>query len=245
MTHLDVEQIQRLLHGELSHGDLEAVQAHVAMCRDCRLSVERARAEEHEVLDRLGSLDHREPGIGLEAILARASGRKIHWGRWVAGVILALGATSAAYAAPGSPLRAWLEDLVDPAQPAIDTPESRTPPSVSGIAVDPGDRLSIQFSEAQQIGRLILVFTEERQVSVTAQNSAAGFDSDIGRLVVLNEGSEADFHVSIPQAAPLVEVLVSGRVVFLKIGDRVESQYVQDDAGRYIVPLQPGVAAPR
>ncbi|MGH7702071.1 MAG: anti-sigma factor family protein, partial [Gemmatimonadales bacterium] len=85
--HLDEEQIQRLLRGELAPPVATSVREHLAGCTDCRERVTQAEREESEVDSLLRHLDHPAPRIGAHAVLARARRPGLRWGRSAAGVL--------------------------------------------------------------------------------------------------------------------------------------------------------------
>ncbi len=70
--HLDEEQVQRLLHGELSRPVETSAREHLAGCSDCRRRVAEAQREEEEVYALLSHVDHPGPRIDAGAVAARA-----------------------------------------------------------------------------------------------------------------------------------------------------------------------------
>jgi hypothetical protein len=132
--HLEPEQIQRWLHGELEASSQEAVGRHVATCPECRSRLDQARQEEDEIVGLLHHVDHAVPQISAAAVVARAHGAKQAqehrgapakparsapharrrpwlggWQRRAAAVVVAIACGGAAYALPGSPLPGWIE----------------------------------------------------------------------------------------------------------------------------------------
>lgn len=241
--HLDEEEVQRLLHGQLSRPVEESAQAHLAACPDCRGRVALAEREEGEVYALLRRVDHPPPLIHADAIAARA--RSFRVGRLAAGVLLAVGLAGAAYATPGSPLPGWLDSLADwiggaaapgPRAPAeVQGPE----PAGAGIAVAPGRNLLILFRSSQADGQVQVTLTEGTDVVVRAPLGAATFTTDVDRLVIDNEGSVATFEILIPRTAPRVEIRVLGDRIFLKEGARVTTRESLNSRGAYILPLRP------
>ena len=106
--HLNEEQLQRLLHGELSAGARRNAGDHLAACNECRERLVLAQRDEGEILELLRQVDHPLPAVDAEALAARARGIGLVWGRWAAGILLVLGTVGAAYAVPGSPVRGWV-----------------------------------------------------------------------------------------------------------------------------------------
>ena len=244
-VHLEDEQVQRVVHGELAPPAAAPVREHLAGCPDCRSRVAGAEWEETRVLDLLRHLDHRPPRVHVATVVARR-GRGLGWGRWAAGVLVALGVAGAAlYAAPGSSLRGAVGRLfgwVDRTPPVASPPPREQAPESSGaprgIAVTPGDQFTIAFSSDQPGGAAAVSLADGTDdVVVRALGGTASFTSDVDRLSIDNAGSSARFEIQIPRAAPRVEIRVAGRRVFLKDGTRVQASGRQDAAGRYLLPL--------
>lgn len=237
--HLDEDRLQRLLHGELSPAVETSAHQHLAGCADCRVLVATTEREETEVVGLLQNLDHPPPRIHAETVAARARGRGrgVHAVRWAAGIVLGLGLAGAAYAAPGSPLPAWVETVVDWARGRPDRAPAPSP-EVAGIAVAPGPRLVIVFTAPQAAGQAQVSLTDGADVVVRALSGAATFTTDVDRLVIDNQGS-ATFEIQIPRTAPRVEIRVGGQRLFLKERSRVTTDTVTDMGGPYVLPLVP------
>ncbi len=243
--HLDEEQIQRLLHGELAPPAETSARQHLAECTDCRGRVAEAEREEDEVYALLRQVDHPPPPVDADAVAARARAHDFGWGRWAAGILVALGLASAAYAAPGSPLPAWVEAFrewiggrPDPS-PSAPAPVRAPEPRVAGIAVAPGQKLLILFTSPQAEGQAQVSLTDGAEVVVRAPIGAAIFSSDVDRLVIDNQGSAAIFEIEVPRAAPRVEIRVGADRIFLKEGRRVTTEKSTKARGLYLLPLMP------
>ena len=243
--HLDEEQVQRLLHGELGRSAEASAREHVAGCPDCRRRLAVAEREEAEVYALLGGLDHAPPPVSADTIAAKARGQVFAWGRWAAGIIVAIGLASASYAIPGSPVRAWVGAVVDwvggrSGPSSVNPPESGIPDrGVAGIAVAPGRTLLIVFTSPQAEGRVQVSLTDGADVGVRGPIGAATFTSDGDRLVIDNRGSSATFEIQIPRAAPRVEIQVGESSIFLKEGHRISTEQSTEPSGPYILPLTP------
>ncbi len=260
MTHLDEEQVQRVLHGELAGTEDEGSRAHLASCATCRERVAAAEREENEIHALLGSLDHEPPPIHARAFTAAAAhaarSSRAAWRRRAAGLLVALGAAGAAYALPGSPVPGWVDSVVErlgsladssarrPAAPAPAAtepglgPQEATTESRSGIAVDPGSSLLILFTRAQDEGQVEVVLSDGVLVQVLAPAAAASFTSDVNLLRIENAGTAAQFRIEIPRAAPRVEIRVAGKRIFLKEGPRITAEPAAA-RGSYVLPLAP------
>ncbi len=247
--HLDEEQVQRLLDGELSRPAEASAREHVTRCADCRRRVDAAKREVDEVQALLRAVDDPPPRADADAIAATAEARARSSGRlrWAAGVVLALCVGGAAYAVPGSPLPALVEAVVvwfgggpEPSPPAS-APAETLAPRVAGIAVAPGDALVILFTSRQADGQVRVSLTDGAEVVVRAPLGAATFSSDADRLVIDNQGPSATFEIEIPHTAPRIEIRVDGDRIFLKAGHRVTTGAggLVDALGPHVLSLTP------
>jgi hypothetical protein len=240
--HLDAEQVQRLLHRERATAAPEA-REHLAACGECRSALDAARRDEDAVHALLRHLDHPAPAITAEALAARARRPALAWGRRAAVVALGLGVAGAAYAAPGSPVPAWLRAAAEWVTGRSESPRQspaavqREQPAPAGIAVAPGEVLVIEFARPSG-GRALVTLTDGVEVEVRASTGAAAFTADGDRLVVDNAGA-ADFEILVPREAPRIEIRVAGRRVFFKHGPRVTTEAVADQQGRFALSLAP------
>jgi hypothetical protein len=239
--HLDDERVQRLLHGELEPAGERLVRQHLMGCEVCRTLVDRARAEERSIFGLLREVDHPAPEIDPHLLLPAARQGPPRWARRAAAVALVVLAAGAAYAAPGSPLRELVQRLVSsaaPSQPRSD-PSRQTDeaaPSGAGIAVTPGDRLTIRFL-VDRGATAILTLTDGDEVVVRTATGIATFTSDEDRLSVRSTGP-AGFEILIPASAPRVDVLSGDSLVLRKRGDVVTDAHPGPD-GRYFLTLSP------
>jgi hypothetical protein len=233
--HLDDEQIQRLLHGELPAATQHGVREHLGGCARCRESVDHARRDEAEIFALLRQVDHTPPVVSAEAVAGRARVAGMAWGRWAAGILLFVGIAGAAYAAPGSPLRdwvraaaAWIRTAAPPSQVSapIEPPDAR----VAGVAAVPGREFVIAFESPEPGGEARVTLTAGTEITVRAPLGAARFTSAADRLTITNSGSGASYEIEIPRTAPRVEIRVAGKRVFLKEGSRI---------GKLLIPLSP------
>jgi len=243
--HLDEEQVQRLLDGELTGQGETSARRHLEVCGDCRARLDGAEKEEGEVATLLRQLDGPLPLVDADAIAVRARGHELWWLRRAAGFVLVLGIAGAVYAMPGSPLRPWVRAVAtwvgvrpDPAPPApslAPAPE----PQLAGIAVAPGKNLLIQFTSPQTAGGCRVSLTDGAEVVVRAPLGAATFTSGVDRLVIDNQGSAAVFEIEIPSAAPRIEIRVRDNRIFLKEGSRVSTEETSGFTGPFLLPLGP------
>lgn len=239
--HLDDEQLQRLLHGELDRDSADALAVHVAGCADCRQRLSEAELDQAEVYGLLRLVDHPAPPVDAESVAASARGHDRGWGRWAAGILLAMAAAGGAYAAPGSPLRGWIQAVREwtrESTPSEERPRAPVAP-MAGLAVPPGDGLTILFESAQPRSQVRISLGEGAEVRVRGPSGAATFDSEADRLRVFNRDSVATFEIEIPRDARRVEVRVGSERIFLKDGPRITVPASGNGREVYLLPLVP------
>ena len=236
--HLVEEQVQRLLHGELAGSAAQEIQNHLAACSACRDRMEEAEREDQWLIARLAALDHPAPAVqAIDIIRAARTSRSGGWGRWAAGIVLATAIAGGAYAAPGSPLPGILARLLpsDASGPNPVAPAERATPR-AGIAVAPGERLTLSIPNGARNSAAISL-SDREEVVVQAQEGQTSFRSAPDHLIIDHQGDPAQFEILIPRAAPLVEVEVDGRRVFLKERSSITASVAADSLGRYVIPL--------
>jgi hypothetical protein len=246
--HLDEEQIQRTLHDE-GGAATPAIQQHLSTCAECRSTLSEAQREEEWVLERLGSVDHAMPQVTARSVMLHSTGTRPAWARLAAGVFLALGLAGVAYAAPGSPLRAAIRGLMSLVQaPSVQTTTKPAPPETGrpqeGIAVEPGARLTIDFSSSTTADTAVISLTDGVEVVTRALGGAATFSSDAEHLVIRNSGGAATFEMLVPRAAPWVSIRYGIHQIWLKSHSRIQSEVTPDRAGRYVFPLSQKSGSP-
>lgn len=236
--HLDENRIERLLHGEMASEELGPTKDHLASCPACTALVEDARREEEELFGLLEQLDHPVPSLSLGQVSTpkRPTGpRRL---RWAAGIIGVLGISTAAYAAPGSPVPVWIQRLTghSPSEPtALTSPISPVGPS--GIRVSPGAELVVVFGPAARTGSVRITIEPIDEVVVEARVGNPTFTADLTRLLVEPGDASGEFLVRIPNSAPLVEVRHGDQLLFAKVGPSVSADVPMDDQGGYTFPL--------
>ena len=253
--HLNDEQIQRYLHGELSARERDDVAAHIAECQLCTGRVADAEHEERDVFGLLETLDHRPPRRDINTVMA--SNRKFRrparnlWIRRVAVLVLIAGLGGAAYAIPGSPVPGWFKKIgslvggdqapVEETSEPVDTVDTTTlVPSTSGIAIPPSKRFAIVMAAPQDSGIVYLTPTEGFNVTIRALGAAPRFTlTSSDRLDVDNTGLNSSYEIEVPMSANFVELVVGDRRIILKDARRFGEDLLIDDKGRRLVPLKP------
>jgi anti-sigma factor RsiW len=214
--HLDLEQLQRLVDGELSPAAERPAREHLAACAECRGREAEIGRQEAEVSALLRQVDHAAPRVDVQTLMARARRGRFGWMRAAAVVALGLGLAGAAYAAR-SPLQKWVRAVAVWLRGEARQSEA----SVAGIAVAPGQNLIILFTSTQREGSARVSLTDRADVVVRAPVGAATFSLAADRLVIDNKHSWASFEIQIPRAARRVEIRVAGARRFLKDGPTV------------------------
>jgi len=241
--HLDEEQLQRLLHGELTAAGSHELRSHLAECSECRERYIRAERDETEIFALLRQVDHPLPAVDAAGLMARTRKIGLVSGRWAAGILLFLGAAGAAYAVPGSPVGEWArsaaawmtsEHRVTPAPRQAEVPPART----AGIAATPGKSYVIAFQSLDAAGQARVSLIDGPEVTVRAPGGAARYTSAADRLLIDNQSGSV-FDIEIPRSVPRVEILVVDKRVFLKEGERVVTRHTADPAGHYTIDLSP------
>lgn len=190
----------------------------------------------------LERLDHPMPGVAVEQVIARTRVKRSRWVKWAAGILLFVGLGGVAYAVPGSPLRGWIEAVVDgiigeknPPNGVVDSPVGGHETALPGIAVDPGSGLRIVFTHAVDSAVAHVSLIDGDQVTVRAPGNVATFTAGVGELIVDNSPAPVIYEIGIPRHVPRVEITVEGRRVLLKEGEKVSGGTASGQG--YRVPL--------
>lgn len=239
--HPDQEQLQRYLHGELPDSQGTMVREHLHVCAECRALVDAAAREEAETHALLRHLDHARVHPTAQDIphLARRSSSYRY--RRAAAILLALGLAGSVYAIPGSPVRDWVDVLLDRNDPTSkQAPPGAVPrsePDQTGVEVEPGSSLVIDFVRRQSQGDAMVALTDSALVTVRTQNGTAIFTSDADRLLIDNTGA-ASYQIHLPRRAPRIEIRLGGQRIFLKQGDSITATRPADTTGTFALPLR-------
>ncbi|HEV7589777.1 MAG TPA: hypothetical protein VGO40_16800 [Longimicrobium sp.] len=239
--HLDPEQVQRLLHGELEPGDAVPLRAHAAGCTVCGGRLDAAAREEEELFRRLGLLDHPVPRLTAGELARRAAPTRSPVWRMAAGIVLAFAASGVLYAFPGSPLPALVRGGGVAHPPAAPRPAPPAPPEPgrpSGVAVVPGGDFAIVFASPQARGSARVRVVDGPELAVRAFGAPVRFDLGVDRVTIANAGAAADYEVLLPRGARSVRIQVGGATVLRKTGGRIATPSSPDAHGIYVIPLQ-------
>ncbi|HET7240956.1 MAG TPA: zf-HC2 domain-containing protein, partial [Gemmatimonadales bacterium] len=243
--HLDAEHLQRLLDGELEPGAGASVRHHLESCVPCRDQVVVAEREIAEVNRLLGLLDHPAPRLESGEVM-RTGSRALGWGRRAAILFLGLGLAGVAYAAPGSPVPAWLRSVAARMRP---TPTRSAPApaastqspdaGASGIAVSPGERMTVILPSPPGGVLAYVSLADSADLAVRVVSGRASFSSGIDRLAVETSDSSAVFRILVPRGASRVEIRAGGSRLFLKQGPHIATTAEQSAEGVYALRIPP------
>lgn len=250
MTHVDEEVMQRRMHAELDPEARPIVEEHLALCVHCRDRAAAAVLDETRVLALLQLLDGPRSRIEPRQFIAQARTRNHAWLRWAAAFLVTVGLVGTAWATPGSPFRRWAAAMrarVSAERQVAPVPAPRTTLQTketvaSGLSMAPEASIVVVFTARQRSGVARVSLTSASEVSVQTLAANVPFRSELGRLVVENQGAAADFEVLIPRHAPRVEIRVGTARVYLKERDRVFADIPADSDSVRLISL---AGAPR
>ena len=243
--HLDAEHLQRLLDGELEPAAGASVRHHLESCVPCRDQVVVAEREIAEVSRLLGLLDHPAPRLGLGGVM-HAGSQVFVWGRRAAMVFLGLGLAGVAYAAPGSPVPAWLRSVAAGMRPTPTAPVPAPPASTqeteagaSGIAVSPGERLTVILPTPPGGVLAYVSLADSADLAVRVVSGRASFSSGIDRLAVETSDSSAVFRILVPRTAARIEIRTGTSRLLFKQGPRITALVSPGADGVYLLRIPP------
>lgn len=192
----------------------------------------------------LGSLDHEVPTITAEDVITRARRSRLGPARIALGVALAIGLAGVAYALPGSPVRSWVDSVLDRIGEnggigSVDHPPPRSSGERgAGIVFDPAEPLSVETASGSS-GYLRIAITEEEQLVAQMVSGQARFTSDPEGLRVDLLAPDT-FELRVPRSASSVVVTAGGRRVFIKQGADISTSMEADSEGRYGMRVSDG-----
>lgn len=243
--HLDTETLQRLLHDELDPRHEAASRRHLDACPDCRERLADAGRRETRIFGLFEELDH-EPTAAQLALpgshhAAREPARnRLAWYRIAASIAFVIAAGGILYALPGSPLREWISGRGADERGVGEEGAGRSEEvagALSGLTVRPDGPYEIAFLARQSSGRIRVELTPSGDVQIRVAGEPVGLESGPDRLVVSNAGSSASYEILLPDGGPPIGILLDGRIVFRKQGDRVDTAADLDPSGAYLIEL--------
>jgi hypothetical protein len=237
--HLDEGTLQALLDGELDAPDRAAAEAHLAACAECAGELRALSALEERLGALLGQADAPAPVAQAQMRFRSRRAAAGHHQRFggearrallrAAALVLGLAGVAAA-SVPGSPVRAWIEETVLPAeqpvqQPVAQQPEAAPAPAPvaeapAGVSIRPrGGSVRVVLTGAAPglSVRARLVEGEHAEVFATGAARGARFRTSPGTIEVAGAGA-GEVTVGLPRGARTATVEVNGRVYVAKEG---------------------------
>jgi hypothetical protein len=220
MQHFETGLLQAHLDGELSGPESEQLALHLADCAECRHELEELDAASRLVAEAISALRRPlepAPTSFRGAATAGASG-----GGWAAlprAAVLVLGfAAAASAAAPGSPVRGWLESLLAPAAPTEELPpavvENAGGLSETGVSVpvESGTvRIAIDDAARGVVVTTALAAGPRAGVFASGAAASARFTTGPGRIGV-HDAPGGELRIEIPATASSASLHVDGRL---------------------------------
>jgi hypothetical protein len=238
--HRDVEQVERLAHGELDASREAELRDHLRGCAHCARRLDAAMREDAEIGALLRQLDHPAPIARADALIRRSRGERLGAARIAAGLAFALLTAGVLYAMPGSPLPRLLDRApgpVSPAPPTVRVEERPPRPAPAGIAIPPGADLTVIFSAGLAGGTATVRLVDAPELSIRGAGDGVEFDLGVDRVTVAGTDAAGDYQVLVPRDAPSVRIRDGATVVWEKSGDRVASVVDPAADGAYVVPV--------
>lgn len=222
MDHIGDDRLLAHLDDELPESERVAVERHLRSCDDCRGRFDSLRASAAALGRALEHLDRPGPSVEWSEIVARRRGRTsrerlLPTHLKVAALLFAVVGAAAA-TVPGSPVRAWLSqvltEVTSPDRQEVTPPEPAGPSEeadAASVAVAPVDgRVEVHLLRPDPGTSVGVRLVDGDQASVAS--ARARFRTGPGRIEVYPTGS-GDVRIALPRSARSVRVLVDGRVV--------------------------------
>ena len=222
MSHLDDGTLQAFLDDELAPSDRADVAEHMLGCEGCRTAHAELSRANALFTEAVSTLDAEPPTRRASGALGRQARRGVGSFVKAAGLILALAAAASA-AVPGSPVRAWIENVVDsePDVAEVSPPPAlpEAPPPVEAPAAPAG--VSIVLASGPVVVSLDGLDAEvirlEGAEGAAASVAGVGAQSDpvfrtgLNRVDVV-DGTGGEIRVLLPVGAPGSRLVVDGQV---------------------------------
>ncbi len=242
MQHLTDESIAAALdlHGRDEAG--HAARAHAAICAECRVVLERARADERESARLLSFLDHAVPSVDVRQLLNRSSShRRVHSGSrtllrigrigqvpWWIGAMAAGITVAAAAIVPYASLRQLVTHHTASARQlhrAVTTSSaagSNALQASRGIAIIPNGPADVVFMSLQGKGMVRVIPGDGPELRVEADGDGPTYAVGQNSVAVNNNASDSvSYRVVLPAAAHgAVRILIAGTEAYTRTDQR-------------------------
>jgi TonB family protein len=174
MNHLDEGQIQAFLDGQPTGHERAGVAEHLMVCGPCREVHDELRHAKELLSASVALLDPPGPGVAGRPPAQASARARLSTAAVKAAALVLLLAAAAAAAVPGSPLREWIVQVVEPNEPEAPVaepapaplaPPEPTPPAVpmaalTGTVQGSGGR-PLAFARVTVIGDTVSDWTDE------------------------------------------------------------------------------------
>lgn len=245
MTHLEDGTLQAFLDDELPARTRAEVAEHLLACESCHARQEELLQANTLFAQSISVLDVEPPSTGPAAGPLRrhapaATGSFVK----AAGLVLALAAAASA-AVPGSPVRAWVAQVLEPSQPTPEATGPRPgsndgrplpPPAPAGVSINPASGpvvVAIAGLEDAVI-RLEGAPGSEASVSVLGGERDPVFRTGAGRLEV-RDGAGGEVRVRLPLGIEGARLEVDGELYAETVAGTLELHVAADTVGGAIV----------
>jgi hypothetical protein len=255
MIHATEGALQALADDELPVADRLRLERHLEECPACTTELHALRAASAELSSAVQTVDRPAPvdAAYREFVRRRASGGR--WGPEVrrslqrAAILVLAVAGVASATIPGSPIRQWVGELLEPStsesaraiaiQPEVaPTAAAAAETSATGVSVLPANgrvTVALESPVPELEVRVRLSDREFAEVQVTGAAAAARFRTSPGRIEVA--GAEAgEIRIGLPRSARNAAVQINGKLFVYKEGDQLRLLTpAADSAGAEIV----------
>lgn len=226
MEHLDDGTLQAFLDDELTAEERAAAAEHILACGDCREAREGLARANTVFSEAVAALD---PTAPERRVPERRESRRLHLGGGSlvkAASLILLVAAAASAAVPGSPVRQWIVDVVEPT-PVTETaaPEAVPVPvtapaeaAPAGVSVVPENGVEIVVTGMDGTA-IRLVETDGRRVTVAARGADRDpvFTTGSGRIEIRG-GVGGEVTVELPRSIRWARLVVDGELYAEKEG---------------------------
>lgn len=246
--HIDDGALLALLDGELEGEALREAEEHAADCASCADRRDQLRFAARRVTAALEASDVDSPFTEMPEALREAarqaptpiaSARSARVARMsrrsiatAAGLTLVLAA--GAYAIPGSPVRAWVDEGVTALAELVGGgEEAPTAPVPSAVSVAPFEgRILVSVNDPAEALQVTISLTDATRAAATALN--ASFTAEEGRLDVADAAGE--LFIMLPRDAESGSVVVGGiEVARLEAGTLVRTEAAADAPAEILI----------
>lgn len=229
MNHPDEGRLQAFLDEELPPEERARVAEHLLTCAGCRATRDELARANAVFSEAVAALDVAEPRRSAPVL----EGRRFRSGSLVkAAALILLVAAAASAAVPGSPVREWIVDVVEPEPPVAEMEPVEAPPAEPpvpvGVSIRPETGVTIVLRELEgSIIRLVETAGERVSVSAIRAETDPVFSTSAGRIEVRG-GVGGEVVIELPRSLAAARVLVDGQVYAVKEAGELQAKVAAD-----------------